>query len=436
MNKSKKLVFAFFISATIMNSKCLLHNNVHASSSAPNPQSTAYTSSQNIFTKYGYKGQCTWFTYGRVLEKLGISLPTEFYGNAVDWWYANEKDKTYSYGSEPKANSIAVWAGGKLGYGHVAFVESVEGNTVHFNEGNFSIRGAYDGKEKALSKEAIKTRGNLYLKGYIYIGEKNSQTNNSNSSSNTNNTSNNGQTSSNNENVIAKGSVTISSSNSTLNVRNGASSSYGVVGSLKKGDSVNIVAKLGDWYKIQYNSSYAYVSSQYISSNSTSSTPSSSNNQKPSTNTPSTVKSGVISLNDKSSCLNLRSDPSGSVLTTLSHGTKIQILDSNGSWYKISANGTIGYVLSAYIHSDSPQKNNAESIASSKNTPVSNDKVGTVTLSDQSSTLNLRNTPWTGRIVSTLTSGSKVQILGTNGRWYKVQVGSEIGYVHSDYIKV
>ena len=76
MNKSKKLVFAFFISLAIMNSKCLLHNNVHASELTPNPQSSAYNSSENIFTKYGYKGQCTWFTYGRVLEKLGIGENT------------------------------------------------------------------------------------------------------------------------------------------------------------------------------------------------------------------------------------------------------------------------------------------------------------------------------------------------------------------------
>lgn len=426
MNKSKKLVFAFFISAAIMNSKCLLHNNVHASGLTPDPQSSAYTSSENIFTKYGYKGQCTWFTYGRVLEKLGISLPTEFYGNAVDWWYANAKDKTYAYGSEPKPNSIAVWAGGKYGYGHVGFVESVDGSTVYFNEGNFSIRGAYDGKVKALSTESIKTRGNLQLKGYIYITEKNSQTDNSKSP----NTA--GQTSNNTEKVIDKGCVNISSSSSTLNVRNAARSDSGVIGVLKKGETVNIVSKLGDWYKIQYNSSYGYVNSKYINLNSANTTPV----KATITSNSPTSKSGTISLSDKSSYLNLRSNPNGEVLTTLTNGTKIEILDSTGGWYKIKANGNVGYVLSAYINSSEAAKTSQDSIAESKVTPVSESKVGTVVLSDESSTLNLRNTPWTGRVVSTLASGSKVQILGTNGRWYKVQAGSEVGYVHSDYVKL
>lgn len=428
MNKSKKLVFAFFISAAIMNSKCLLHNNVHASGLSPNPQSSAYNSDENIFTKYGYKGQCTWFTYGRVLEKMGISLPTEFYGNAVDWWYANAKDKTYDYGSEPKPNSIVVWGGGNYGYGHVGFVENVEGNTIYFNEGNFSVRGAYDGKIKAVSTEEIKNRGNLYLKGYIYITDKNSETDNSKSPNNS------GQTSSVAEKIIDTGYVNISTSSSSLNVRRSGNTSSSVIGSLKKGASVNIVGKFGDWYKIQYNSSYGYVSSKYISVKSASvSTPPA---QTLSTATTSASKSGIISLHDKSSYLNLRSNPGGQVLTTLSNGTKIEILGSDGSWYKINANGIVGYVLSAYINNYEATKTSTENITPPQNTSVSEGKVGTVVLSDTSSTLNLRNSPWTGRVLSTLSYGSKVEILGNNGRWYKVKFGSEIGYVHSDYVKL
>lgn len=427
MNKSKKLIFAFFISAAIMNSKCLLHNNVHASGLSPNPQSSAYNSDENIFTKYGYKGQCTWFTYGRVLEKLGISLPSEFYGNAVDWWYANAKDNIYSYGSEPKPNSIVVWGGGNYGYGHVGFVENVDGNTVYFNEGNFSVRGAYDGAIKSLSKEEIKNRGNLYIKGYIYITDKASQTNTSNPSASS------GQASSAAEKVISKGSVTVS--NSTLNVRNAGSTSSSIIGSLKKGETVNIVAKAGDWYKIQYNSSYGYVNSKYISVNSAtvSNPPAQASNASPTAPAP---KSGVVTLNDKSSSLNLRSNPGGEIVTTLSHGTKIEILDSSGSWYKIKANGSVGYVLSAYINTSETPKASSTTVAESKSTPTSENKIGTVVLSSQSSTLNLRNSPWTGRILSTLAYGSKVEIIGNNGRWYKVKTGSEVGYVHSDYIKL
>lgn len=429
MNRSKKLVFAFFISAAIMNSKSLLHNNVHAAGLSPNPQSSAYTSNSNIFTKYGYKGQCTWFTYGRALEKLGISLPSEFYGNAVDWWYANEKDHVYKYGTEPKPNSIVVWSGGKYGYGHVAFVESVEGNTIYFNEGNFSVRGAYDGTVKSLSKEGIKDRGNLQLKGYIYLDEKYS-------SSETDKTpANNTPPSAPNESNTKKGVVNLSSASSSLNVRNSGSISSDILGTLKKGDTVSIVATYGDWYKIKFNSSYGYVSSKYIStstSNASSSTPPNTSNSSSSTAAP-TLKSGTVSLNDKSSTLKFRSTPGGQVIGSLPHGTKVSILETSGSWYKVNVNGSMGYISANYVSLSQSQVAAVESPTSSLS---SASKVGTVNLSDTSSTLNLRNTPWTGRVLSTLPCGSKVEILGTNGRWYKVKAGSEVGYVHSDYIKL
>lgn len=430
MNKSKKLVFAFFISAAIMNSKGLVHNNVHAAGLSPNPQSNAYTSDINIFTKYGYKGQCTWFTYGRAIEKLGILLPSEFYGNAVDWWYANEKDHVYEYGTEPKPNSIVVWSGGKYGYGHVAFVESVDGNTIYFNEGNFNIRGAYDGSVKSLSKEAIKDRGNLHLKGYIYLNEKHSV-------SNTDKTqSTNTQSSTSSEASTKKGVVSLSNASSSLNVRSSGSASSNIIGTLKNGDSVSIVATYGDWYKIKFNSSYAYVSSKYISisnSNNSSSTSSNTSNSSKLNITSYTSKSGTVTLSDKSSALKFRSTPGGQVIGSLPHGTKVDILETSGSWYKVNVNGTTGYVSANYV---SPSESQVASASSSIAATSSVGKIGTVNLSDTSSTLNLRNTPWTGRVLSALSYGSKVEILGTNGRWYKVKAGSEIGYVHSDYISL
>ncbi|MDW8802529.1 SH3 domain-containing protein [Clostridium sp. A1-XYC3] len=425
MKSSKKIIFAFFISAALMNNKLLLHNSVQAAETTPNPQSSAYTSNVNVFTKYGYKGQCTWFTYGRVLEKLNLSLPTEFYGNAVDWWYANARDKVYSYGTEPKANSIVVWSGGNKGYGHVAFVEKVEGNTVYFTEGNFSVRGDYDGKIKTLSKEEIKKRGNLYLKGYIYLGDGKNQSSNNGTSSNEN-----VQAPSNNEPVINKGTVNISSSSSVLNVRSSGATSSEVIGLLRKGETVNIVGTYGDWYKVKYNSSYGYVSSKYISiSGQNTTTPSTS------TGNPSSISSGsgasaVVQLKNTSSSLNLRTAPGGNVLTALSHGTKINILETSGSWYKVQANGNIGYVHSDFVSVSQAAKTNTA------NSTSPDSKIGTVVLSDHSSTLNLRNNPWTGRIVSTLSYGTKVEVLGTNGRWLKVKSGSEVGYVHSDYIKI
>ncbi|WP_368488622.1 SH3 domain-containing protein [Clostridium sp. BJN0013] len=437
MNRSKKLVFAFFISTAIMSSKNVV-NTVHAAGDLPNIQSSAYTASGNIFAKCGYTGQCTWFTYGRVLEKLGIALPSEFYGNAVDWWYVNAKDNVYSYGSEPKANSIIVWGGGSVGYGHVGFVEKVDGDTIYFNEGNFSVRGSYDGNVKTISKEAIKNRGNLYLKGYIYVGE-GTTSSGSNSNQSSGSPTNTYQPVSNG--TYQSGVVNISNSSSVLNIRNGAGTSFSILNYLKKGETVQIVGTVGDWYKIKLNSSYGYVSSNYISlGTSTTNNASqqlSSNSSTQTSGSSTSISSGYVKLSTASSTLNLRSAPQGNIISSLPNGTAVNILESNGSWYKVSVNGTTGYVYSSYIStSQTVTTSNMAATNTSTSQSSTSSQTGTVTLSNSSSVLNLRNNPWTGRVLTTLHNGSNVTILGTEGQWYKVQWGSTVGYVHSDYIKI
>ncbi|WP_455537853.1 SH3 domain-containing protein [Terrisporobacter sp.] len=53
--------------------------------------------------------------------------------------------------------------------------------------------------------------------------------------------------------------------NSNVNVRKGANTSFNKIGLLKKNTKVTIVAKSSNgWYKIKFNNSYGYVSSQYI----------------------------------------------------------------------------------------------------------------------------------------------------------------------------
>jgi uncharacterized repeat protein (TIGR03803 family) len=133
---------------------------------------------QNPFFNSGSGGQCTAFCWGRTKEKLGISLP--FTGNAQTWW--STAQGLYQTGSVAEPNSIAVWSYGV--YGHVAFVEEVDGNQVLFNEANwhpsnldwgYGYSGALSPSNvdnpgpKILLKSNMVNRGNYHLLGYIYL---------------------------------------------------------------------------------------------------------------------------------------------------------------------------------------------------------------------------------------------------------------------------
>ena len=51
---------------------------------------------------------------------------------------------------------------------------------------------------------------------------------------------------------------------SALNVRQGAGTQYYAIDTLPKGDTVSVIGKKDDWYKILYNDEVAYVYSDYI----------------------------------------------------------------------------------------------------------------------------------------------------------------------------
>lgn len=166
MNKFIKKVFGILLSFVLICSTFTLlpTTAVSAESLTPNLSSSAYNSS-NIFTQCGYKGQCTWFVWGRTLEKLGIRLNSQFYGNAKTWY----NETTYSKGSTPKSNSIGVFCNGT--WGHVVFVEKVSGDTIYFNEANHHVRGQYDGALESASTYNFKTRaGSGNFLGFIYVG--------------------------------------------------------------------------------------------------------------------------------------------------------------------------------------------------------------------------------------------------------------------------
>ena len=116
--------------------------------------SSAYAAGVNSFAS-GSWGECTWYAWGRAYEKTGEKLPC--HGDARVWLY---ECGDYPYDSVPSENSIAVWDFGS--YGHVAFVEAVEGDYVYISHGNMQ-RHAY-------TEGVLDTRTNIYT-DYMGLGQ-------------------------------------------------------------------------------------------------------------------------------------------------------------------------------------------------------------------------------------------------------------------------
>ena len=234
------------------------------------------------------------------------------------------------------------------------------------------------------------------------------------------------------ESTEKTGIVNVSSS---LNVREGASTSSKVIGSLSGNTKVTIIEEEGAFYKIEYKGSHGYVAKEYVkdvtesnNSNQGTQTP-----EKPS-NPESTEKTGIVNV---SSSLNVRSSASTSskVIGSLSGNTKVIIVGEEGSFYKIEYKGSHGYVAKEYVKdvTESNNSNQGTQTPEKPSTPESTEKTGIVNVS---SSLNVREGASTSsKVIGSLSGNTKVIIVGEEGAFYKIEYKGSHGYVAKEYIK-
>ena len=230
------------------------------------------------------------------------------------------------------------------------------------------------------------------------------------------------------ENTEKTGVVNVSSS---LNVREGASTSSKVIGSLSGNTKVTIVGEEGAFYKIEYKGSHGYVAKEYVKDV----TESSNSNQG--TQTPekpsipeSTEKTGIVNV---SSSLNVREGASTSskVIGSLSGNTKVTIVGEEGAFYKIEYKGSHGYVAKEYIKDI---KDEVVTEPEKPSNPENSKKTGVVTASKG---LNVRKEANTSsQIIGILNSGESVEIIGEENGFYKITYKGQEAYASKNYINI
>ncbi|EOU1216917.1 SH3 domain-containing protein [Clostridium perfringens] len=228
------------------------------------------------------------------------------------------------------------------------------------------------------------------------------------------------------------GIVNVSSS---LNVREGASTSSKVIGSLSGNSKVTIVGEEGAFYKIEYKGSHGYVAKEYVkdvtensNSNQGTQTP-----EKPSI-PENTEKTGIVNV---SSSLNVRerASISSKVIGSLSGNTKVTIVGEEGAFYKIEYKGSHGYVAKEYVKdvTESNNSNQGTQTPEKPSNPESNEKTGIVNVS---SSLNVRERASTSsKVIGSLSGNTKVTIVGEEGAFYKIEYRGSHGYVAKEYVK-
>jgi N-acetylmuramoyl-L-alanine amidase len=116
--------------------------------------------------------------------------------------------------------------------------------------------------------------------------------------------------------------------------------------------------------------------------------------------------------------LNLRDTPSisGKLLLTIPQGASIDILGTQGQWYKTSYQNKNGWVSAAYV--EVTQKYTQGKITANGG-------------------LNLRESASTSaEIIQTIPEGATITILTEGDEWHKVNYRGEIGWVFAEYVRI
>ncbi|PGO23874.1 peptidase M24 [Bacillus cereus] len=246
----------------------------------------------------------------------------------------------------------------------------------------------------------------------------------SNTGSSNNNTNNNNQ-----ESVKpASGNYTVNVS--SLRVRTGPSTSHPTVGSVKKGQVVQVVGEVQDWFKINYAGQTAYLSKDYVTKGGSNENTTQGNNQEQNNNV--TVQTGGTYVVNATS-LRVRTGPATyhSVIGGVLNGTKLNVVGSEGSWFKVNYQGKTGYVSSEFVKFVKGGTTTPEQ----PKQPEQPDQGAIGDYYINASALNVRSGEGTNyRIIGALPQGQKVQVISENSGWSKINYNGQTGYIGTRYL--
>lgn len=195
-----------------------------------------------------------------------------------------------------------------------------------------------------------------------------------------------------------------------LRLREKASFNATTISSYKTGTTVKVLSISNGWYRVETpDGRTGYMYGQYLQPTSSSMTP------VPNTN--ATVVSG------NGYGVRMRSGPSTtySVLRKWPVGTRAIILAEGQNWCRISVGGNVGYMMSQFLRKDGSP---APSYDGDATVWAANGKG-----------VRLRTGPSTNySIIGVYSVGTQVKILERLNGWYRIQIGSRVGYMMSQFL--
>lgn len=187
---------------------------------------------------------------------------------------------------------------------------------------------------------------------------------------------------------------------SGLNVREQKGANSRRLGTLSRGTRIYVIGDMGEWAYIEHGKIKGYVLSNHLRLS-------------------DVLGTAIITA----SRVNIRSGPGTNHLRTgsVSRNTKVELLEKNGTWYRIRTAAVKGFVDGRFLRVSLASR--GEEAKAIKTAIV------------DATVLNIRNGPGTNhRIIGRLKKGARVTVILSSNGWYKVRHGNMQGYVLAKHL--
>ncbi|MCI2778632.1 SH3 domain-containing protein [Clostridium perfringens] len=216
---------------------------------------------------------------------------------------------------------------------------------------------------------------------------------------------------------------------------------------MSNGEKVDILDESGSWYKVNYNGTMGWCSSQFLSNPTVISQSSQSKaveenkpvyeNKTVEMNKPvtSTVKTAYIKANGGLWLHSSKDSYASSRISIMNKGSKVRVLEESGSWFKVDHNGNIGWCSSEFLTAPVTSEGNTVEVSKivKSNTSEASLREGHIKANGGLWLHSSKDSSTSSRL-TVMGNGHKVEILEESGDWVKVRYNGNTGWCAKKFI--
>lgn len=216
-----------------------------------------------------------------------------------------------------------------------------------------------------------------------------------------------------------------------------------VLVTLDETSEITVLRVMNKWTYVQYGDITGWIKNSSFNTQ---------KNTSQETETNETTKQTVGYINVDSAFLRKEATQNSEEIGNLTLNEKVQILATQGDWYQVRAQGTTGYVFKELVSSSKTSTSRGSIISRSRlsvqsleekiNQENREEKAKTI-LEDEivktayvnGSVVNVREKATTeSKVLTTVSKRTPINVISTEGNWYKIKINNKIGYISKDYV--